>query len=370
MNFWETIFLFFAFQAFLVALFLFLKRKGDRIANRILATFLLLFSLNLIYNVLYWSKLIFSVSGVHLFGTLAFIWLSYPPLIFLYSKRVIGIKKIKLIDLIHTIPLWIALWMYAPFFKLTAHEKLDVFTRGLFVETAPFAPYLQFLVMISLVFYILFTFFSFRKVKTGRNKKRWFYWVLGSFTAYAVAMITYFILSKLGVINTGHDYFIMYNIILFIGMITYFGIMQPEIFEGRSMDSILPFKKYQKTGLTESHSLELKEQLEVYFQDHKPYLKSDLRLKDLARELNLSRHHTSQIINEHFNVSFFDFVNGYRIEEAKKLLLENNNLNITDVIYSSGFNNRVSFYRIFKEHTGTTPSNFKKQKLSTPKIRT
>ena len=90
----------------------------------------------------------------------------------------------------------------------------------------------------------------------------------------------------------------------------------------------------------------------------KPYLESNLRLNDLADQLNLSRHHTSQIINEHFDTNFFDFINTYRIEEAKNLLSGKDDLNITDIIYSSGFNNRASFYKTFKKHTSMTPGEF------------
>ena len=366
MNFWETIFLFFAFQAFLFALFLFLKKKGDRLANRMLGTFLVLFSLNLVYNVLYWSKLMFTAQYVHLTGISVLIWTSYPILVFLYSRRVVTGKGLSIKDLVYCIPLILAFSSHFPFYRLGSAVKGQVLMSGRMGEYIFLSEFTIWGIVATLVFYTIWTFFSFKNRLKGIDKKRWFFWMLGSFSCYVVAMTTYFVLASLALINTGHDYFIMYTILLFIGMMTYFGIMQPEIFEGRSMDSILPFKKYQKTGLSESHSLELKKQLEIYFQTSKPYLKSDLRLTNLAAELNLSRHHTSQVINEHFDTNFFDFVNSYRIEEAKKLLLENNNLNITDVIYSSGFNNRVSFYRIFKQHTGTTPSHFKKQRVSTP----
>lgn len=359
MNFWETIFLFFAFNAFLFALYFFVKKKGDRVANGFLGIYLVLFSINLIYNTMYWSGLMFKLESVHFYGVLVLIWMLYPPLVYLYARRVMTRQKISFKDSVHLIPFAVTVWAYFPFYTLEASEKLNALRQGLVANHIRFVQYITLAVILVMVGYTLFTYLSFRSHNVGLNKKRWFLWVIGSFSCYVLAMITYFVLTRMGLISTGHDYFITYTIVFFIGLLSYFGIMQPEVFEGRSMDSILPFKKYRTTGLSESHSKELKLQLLDYFKEARPYLKNDLRLSDVAVHLNLSRHHTSQVINEHFDANFFDFVNRYRIEEAKELLLQENQLNITDIIYSSGFNNRVSFYNAFKKFTGMTPGAFK-----------
>lgn len=363
LNIWELFFLFFAFQALLVAVFFFFRKKGDTFSNRILSLFLVLFACNLTYNVLYWSELLFHEEYIHFYGLLAIIWASYSPLMYIYVRKVIKNKKFQIRDLIHVIPTLTVIWLYMPLYKLSTPEKLEALRNHLIGQ---YIRYLDFIVLFFIgimLAYTTYTYFSFKDAHVGYNKKKWFYWVLGSFGCYVLSMTTYFTLSHLGIIDTEHDYIIMYVITFFIGMISYFGYKQPEIFEGLSMNKVLPFKKYRKTGLTENHALELKDTLTSYFQKNKPYLNSDLRLNDLAENLNLSRHHTSQIINEHFDASFFDFVNSYRIEEAKKLLSNKNDLTITDIIFSSGFNNRVSFYKAFKKHTGTTPSAYKEHNL-------
>ena len=94
----------------------------------------------------------------------------------------------------------------------------------------------------------------------------------------------------------------------------------------------------------------------------KLFLDNSLTLDVLSDELNLSRHHTSQLINEYFKMNFFEFVNNYRIDEAIKLLQDKeNDLNINQIIYSSGFNNRTSFYNAFKKKTGISPKSFRNQ---------
>ncbi|NVN17500.1 helix-turn-helix domain-containing protein [Muricauda sp. HICW] len=119
--------------------------------------------------------------------------------------------------------------------------------------------------------------------------------------------------------------------------------------------------KYEKTGLSESFSLELKNKLELLMNEEKLYLNHELRLDDIAELLDISRHHASQVINENFNLSFYDFVNSYRIEEAKNRLcsdFENTSESISDIAYQCGFNNRVSFYKAFKKVTQVTPKEF------------
>ncbi|MBW8244446.1 helix-turn-helix domain-containing protein [Muricauda oceani] len=119
--------------------------------------------------------------------------------------------------------------------------------------------------------------------------------------------------------------------------------------------------KYEKTGLSEAFSLELKNKLEHLMNEEKLYLDHELRLDNIAELLGISRHHASQVINENFNLSFYDFVNSYRIEEAKNRLcsdFESSPESISDIAYQCGFNNRVSFYKAFKKITHITPKEF------------
>ena len=122
------------------------------------------------------------------------------------------------------------------------------------------------------------------------------------------------------------------------------------------------FPKYKKSGLTTSLSIELKNHLEHLFKNEKIYKESDINLEMIAEKLNTSRHNASQVINEHFKVSFHELVNKFRIEEAKKILTDDQqkNLNIIDVAYEVGYNNKVTFNKAFKKDTLLTPSQFQK----------
>jgi AraC-like DNA-binding protein len=89
------------------------------------------------------------------------------------------------------------------------------------------------------------------------------------------------------------------------------------------------------------------------------YKDSTLTLRKLAHKLDLSQHHLSQIINEQTQGSYYDLLNLYRINEAKRLLIQGD-LSIIDITYEAGFNSKSSFYTEFRRQTNSTPGQFKK----------
>ena len=93
----------------------------------------------------------------------------------------------------------------------------------------------------------------------------------------------------------------------------------------------------------------------------KPYLNPDLRLMDLREVLPMNRTYLSQFIHDEFDCSFFQFVNRYRIEEAKRLLREEPSLTIEEVALRSGFSSRISFTRVFTNETGLSPREWSAQ---------
>ena len=89
------------------------------------------------------------------------------------------------------------------------------------------------------------------------------------------------------------------------------------------------------------------------------YRNSQLNIHDLARAVNSNRTYVSAAINQQYNVNFSIYVNRFRVEEAKRILADNTYTHdkeaIADAIALSGFQTEQTFYRVFKEMTGTTP---------------
>ncbi len=100
-----------------------------------------------------------------------------------------------------------------------------------------------------------------------------------------------------------------------------------------------------------------------FMKEEKPYLDSDLNIGILANKLNLHSHQLSKYINNYFNKNFFEFINDYRIDEFKKLIAnpKNKNYSIIGIAFDAGFCSKATFNRIFKNATGTTPSQYRKK---------
>ncbi len=87
----------------------------------------------------------------------------------------------------------------------------------------------------------------------------------------------------------------------------------------------------------------------------KIYLNSDLKLSDLSQQVHINKRYVSDCIKRKRGCSFSQFVNTYRINYAKQLLLNNRDEKISVVSIRSGFANETSFFRTFKSITGLTP---------------
>jgi len=94
----------------------------------------------------------------------------------------------------------------------------------------------------------------------------------------------------------------------------------------------------------------------------KPYLDPEINMNDFADQLSIPSSYVSQIINERLQSNFMDFINKYRIEEAKERLVDDSfkHYTIVTIAYDSGFNSKTTFYSAFKKHVGSTPSQYRK----------
>lgn len=101
------------------------------------------------------------------------------------------------------------------------------------------------------------------------------------------------------------------------------------------------------------------DRLAEFMEEQHPYLDPDLSLSRLARRSGITPKELSGLINQRHGSHFFDFVNRYRIDYAKTLLAETKQT-VTDILYASGFNAKSSFNTAFRKHTGMTPSAYRR----------
>lgn len=127
--------------------------------------------------------------------------------------------------------------------------------------------------------------------------------------------------------------------------------------------------KYRNSGLTEAMTSTLKTQLVNLVASKKVYLDNEITLEKLAKELNTDRYSLSQVINQEFQKNFYEFINDYRVQEAVDIIEKNQGKIklVADLIYESGFNNKVSFYKAFKRRKNMTPTQYIKARYEQPK---
>ncbi|OJV20689.1 MAG: hypothetical protein BGO30_05020 [Bacteroidetes bacterium 41-46] len=114
-------------------------------------------------------------------------------------------------------------------------------------------------------------------------------------------------------------------------------------------------------GIQEKTRDKIKGELLVLFREKEIFRRRDLRITDVSMELGTNRSYVSSVVNVVYNTTFTDFVNHYRVEYAKKLLLSDENHILEYIAEESGFASVNSLLRAFRKETGTTPGQFRKR---------
>ncbi|QEY17205.1 AraC family transcriptional regulator [Cellvibrio sp. KY-GH-1] len=98
----------------------------------------------------------------------------------------------------------------------------------------------------------------------------------------------------------------------------------------------------------------------------KLFLKQNLNIDEFSKRINLPVKEVSAVINKHYGTNFFEFMNSYRVEEAKRLLSDNQHADMTvmDVLLHAGFNSKSAFHRFFNRLVGMSPTEYRKQNMN------
>ncbi len=361
--------------AFFLTIVLFTKRDKTK-ADSILACWLLIIGVHLVQYYLditvdpyYFPYLLIGFPLPLFHGPMLYFYTSYLTNQHSYLKKY---------WFFHFAPIVLVYLLLIPFFLLPHSERLLVFQkRG---EGFVFVLFIQrILVYASGVVYVILSLWLLRKHKLAVRDR------FSQVEKINLVWLRYLIygmgLQWLAVFY-GNDQLIFSMVALFVMLLGYFGIKQVGIFTQSTPSnnvtdielnqelvsiktaSIEQVKvKYLKSTLSPESQQEIHLKLMKAMEEQKLFLNPELTITELANTLVVHPNNLSQVINSIESKTFYDFVNGKRIEEFKKIvaLPENQKYTLLALAFECGFNSKTAFYRNFKSVTGQSPTLYLKQ---------
>jgi AraC-like DNA-binding protein len=347
-------------------------KKGRKTTRWLIAVFIMMYSFETFNSFVYHSRLVLIYP--HLSRVFTQVYFTLGPLFYLYVKSLTQQNfKFKTPYLWHFLPFCLGVIYIIPYYIQSAEYKIQ-FLLNFPIQTDIG---LQILLVSRFVQLFLYIFFTIKLLSDYSNKIKHSHssietirldWIkcllfLMAFSLFLYLLYYFCRIFFPPISNLPYTILMICRplIALFVG---YKGLIQPEIFS-EDIPIELP-QKYKQSTLTQKQADTYLHKLLELMEKKKPYLNSDLTANELAMELGVSYRHLSQIINEKLHQNFFDFINRYRIEEAKKRLVQkkDTDYSILATAYDAGFNSKSTFNMVFKKYEHMSPSEFIKGTVS------
>lgn len=392
-NFNDIALLLVIFNCLIFSCILLAVKRGKRSSNSLLALFILVFGLAALDTLIYWSaplkQALFSDAST-LFFVFKFGLLAQGPLLYLYTRSVIYTDfTFNTKTAWHFAPLVIfPLYLWAILSSLgesALHAGIndyDVYYENTLYRGLLVAQHLSIL-SYGLLSYRLLAHYKVEIVHSHSNldkvSRSWlqiliggflllFFWELGTQLAHHLALGN--IPSTMGLLGN-------YFRFVFATVLVIFSLIHSNIVQGISSQQVEPNNPLSNSagaGAPEAEPSPKRAATEELQQHHidavsraieqdEVYLDPEITLDQLANKLACTPRQVSRVINQHYQQNFFEFINFYRVERAKKLLLEQATLPMLEVMDQAGFSSKSAFNRFFKKYTQMTPTQFRNQNI-------
>lgn len=362
------------FISLLLIFFLLTVKTKDKTSNILFAVFLLI-------NAIDSSEPLFGLmfdrpSNLGIFrSTIAFLQI---PVFYLYVLSVsYSDFKLKPKYLLHAVPFLIVNAVLIPrFYAVDDASKLDfIINRKSMIELQ----FIHVLIHVQIIVYFAAIFMLLKRAKklylennagTHINSYNWLFQFATLLSIlYVVAIVkNIFKFSEYPDISEWIKAGIMVMQPFIICWYLFKALNNPDLF--RNIDSKLKLVKdivseekvNAPTAVTEKEYSEELLKLQQYMDEEKPFLNPSLTIQDVSNDIQIPVRDLSLLINHKLEQHFYDFINAYRIENAKNILKDvaKSKVTILEILYEVGFNSKSSFNTAFKKHTGFTPTDFRK----------
>jgi AraC-like DNA-binding protein len=375
-NFHDVILLMTAMQCLFCFLLLCLTNHRNTASIWFLALFLLAHALIPINELMMWGadfKVIAreKLPSLHFFPAIAY-YLDGALLFLCFKSLVFRDFKLAKVDLLHLSPLVAyAVFIGTAFYARPTDVRLDMIASETFVYSANYV-YMEFFSKLIRVCYVVACFvlisrYSSLLRNTNSNmEKIHVSWLRALVIGFLVVMLSEAVLLAVKIANnvtglvlapnqfatiglTGYYLtFILVNLLVFTA-VRYFGVFE------QVNETTAPKKPAEETFMQP----EMAARVDRAISETKIYMEPDITLDRLAEALNIMPRDLSMLINRHFGINYYEFINRYRIEEAKRMLAESKGASITDIYLAVGFNSKSVFYTFFKKLEGMTPTAYR-----------
>jgi len=370
MSLGNALFVLIVFQLLFLSVYLFSQRKGKPLSNRLLGLFFLAICLNLFDVFLLQAGFYFSHPAFAGLGSC--LPLLFGPLLYFYTESVIykGFS-VPIKSSVHFIPFAVLFcgteiyYQSQPFgmqermlISLSEHRIPTVISN---ISTLIFLQFLCYAIASLLLV-------SRYKKMAGQHLSNPKYtdvsWLYSTILFFILIIVIGALNGLLSQTVFSKYYLVAFNamlilLLLFVMQVMMKALSRPYFFSFGDV----PGPVEQSSKITADEKEAILQLLVTFMKSDKPYLDPDLTLDQLAAKLLLKPRALSQAINDVRQQNFFDFINRFRIDEAKLMLTNPKDQKITvlEVLYQVGFNSKSSFNTLFKKYTGLTPTEFRKE---------
>lgn len=301
----------------------------------------------------------------HLFSTGAITLFLVPPFSYLLHQHLMDPSRKMNIPAIlgHCLPFIIVMLTMMPFFILSSEVKTEIIQR-VYVEHQPVKGHYRYYSAFNIIQFIVYSVLIVRSLRASkglslkkgiRSKLDWMNLLTlimnGLILAYAVLYVSV-------IYNIDYQFNLMFIFGFFLLVAIYVSAFQmiknPFFFSS-------DLSVYKGSMLKDDVVSKLEIKLNELFMNQKPYLNPKVKLADVANDLGVHTHQLSQFLNQKQDTTFTQMINAARIEHAQNLLKSDpeKSQTILAIALDSGFNNQANFIRVFKEATGSTPSEYR-----------
>lgn len=297
------------------------------------------------------------------------IWVSSPfwylpgPLLYLFiSKVYLEKSNSKMIEGIHFFPFLFALVYMTSFYKLSPEIKIEFF-ESYYVEGNFKLDLFSLGNQLSILAYSLFAYFKLERSKMHIDKTLRKQNTHNILKLIIMSLLVFSMISNVFTLLLPEylNHLIKWSDILILLLALPVQIFGISLFLDRQSLPKFELTRRESLGIDRSDIIsELKNLLE----NEKLYLRHDLSIEDISKRVQFPSYLISKSINAHLGCSFKDLINDYRVNAAKNRLVDHeyDYLTFEAIAKECGFQNKSSFYRIFKREVGLTPNAFKKQR--------